>query len=124
MGEGLRRGGVMAVMVSENGTLSKNCQSPTPMTLEGNTAVRQAWYHLGRHGGGLGVTLELILASGRVQRGVPPVGSWAHLSEGRGEGRGAQTLPGAAFLPHLRGRDPPPPEADLDPSSGEPPPLP
>ena len=77
--------------------------------LGGNTAVMEAWYHLGRHGGGLGVTLELILASGRVQRGVPPVGSWAHLSEGMGGGRGGPDPPRSGLFASSYGEGPPSP---------------
>ena len=69
---------------------SKNCHSPTPMTLEGSTAVRQAWYHLGRHRGD---TLELILAGGGSEWGVPRPDQPLILVTGRGEGRSAQTLP-------------------------------
>jgi len=53
------------------------------MTLEGSTAVRQAWYHLGRHGGDLGAHLRRW----RVRVGGPEARPTAHLSEGEGEGR-------------------------------------
>ena len=119
-GEGLRRGGSWPTWPSENGTFVQNCHSPTPMTLEGSTAVRQAWYHLGRHGGDLGAHLRRW----RVRVGGPEARPTAHLSEGEGEGRSVRTLPETAFRPHLRGRDPPPPEADFDPSCREPPLLP